>query len=575
MTRRPPAWRETINTLSGASSGAWASEAEKGSFSRLWHVFMTARVAIAAVLVLLQGAIEALGNSTHRWSMAVCVVYFCATLAVCVWAHPKPPRSRFDAQWVSTIGVDVVAFSLLNFFQLNGINYTPLFALPVLLSSVLGPILLAFGTAASVTLLLLADAWWSSQHGVGDFTARFLQSGLSGSGFFLLALLANQLALRLVRQEKLVKSSQSLAGMQSQVNELVIETLTDGVLVVDRQGTVRSANPAARRLLAAPETMCTVPFKITGRAAWLALDEMVRQTFAAQSPQQAEINLVYPGHNARPLHVRARLAASPDDSHTSLCVLFLEDLREMQARVRIEKMAAMGRMSAAVAHEIRNPLAAIAQANALLEEDLHEAGHVQLTTMVSQNVKRLTKIVDEVLDISRAQQQLPAPVDSTLLLDDAIRRICHDWAAQNTAATRLQVDPGASEAAVHFDAEHLRRLMVNLLDNALRYASEGEAAIQVTTRRDSSGHTKLAVWSDGLPLEASVQTHLFEPFFSSESRSSGLGLYICRELCERYSALIGYQRVLRSSAAGNEFFVLFSPTTPALKTDLPLGTVLV
>lgn len=573
MTRRPPAWRETVNALS--DSGAWASEPENSSFSRLWRVFMTTRVAIAGVLLLLQSVIEALGNTTPRWSMAVCIAYFCATLAVCIWAHPKPPRSHFDAQWLSTIGVDVVAFSLLNFFQLSGINYTPLFALPVLLSSVLGPILLAFGTAASVTLLLLADAWWSSQHGAVDSSARFLQSGLSGSGFFLLALLANQLAVRLARQEKLVKSSQSLAGMQSQVNELVIETLADGVLVVDGQGTVQSANPAARRLLTVSETMCTVPFKITGRAAWLALDELVRQTFAVQSPQHAEINLVYPGRNARRLHVRARLAASPDDNHESLCVLFLEDLREMQARVRTEKMAAMGRMSAAVAHEIRNPLAAISQANALLEEDLHEAGHRQLTTMVRQNAQRLAKIVDEVLDISRAQEQLPAPLDSTLMLDDVILRICHDWARQNAAAPRLRVDSDARKAAVHFDAEHLRRLMVNLLDNALRYACDGEAAIQVTTQRDSSGHARLAVWSNGQPLEASVQTHLFEPFFSSESRSSGLGLYICRELCERYGAIIGYQRVLRSSAAGNEFFVLFSPTTPALKTDLPLGTVLV
>ena len=573
MTILPPVWRET--TEKSSESGAWASESERGSFGRLWRVFMTARVAIAAVLVMLQGAIDALGNTTHRWPMAVCIAYLCATLAVRIWAHPKPPRSNFDAQWVSTIGVDVLAFSLLNFFQISGINYTPLFALPVLLSSVLGPILLAFGTAASVTLLLLADAWWSSHQGAGDFSARFLQSGLSGSGFFFVALVANQLALRLARQEKLVKSSQSLARMQSQVNELVIETLTDGVLVVDGQGTVRSANPAARRLLAAPDAACIVPFKMTGQAAWQALDELAGQTFAAQSPQEAEINIIYPGRNARRLHVRSRLAASPDGSHESLCVMFLEDLREMQARVRIEKMAAMGRMSAAVAHEIRNPLAAISQANALLEEDLHEAGHRQLTAMVRQNAQRLAKIVDEVLDISRAQEQIPAPIASTLVLDDAVQRICNDWAAQNAVASRLRVRPGASEAAVHFDADHLRRLMVNLLDNALRYASHGEDAIQVSTRLAAPGHARLAVWSDGEPLEASVQTHLFEPFFSSESRSSGLGLYICRELCERYGALIGYQRVLRSNTAGNEFFVLLAPTASALSTDSALDAILV
>lgn len=571
MSPHAHSWRDAAEQ----TSGAWVLEPELGSFGRLWSVFMTARVAIAGVLVLLQAVIHSLGN-TSRGSINVCIAYLFATLAVRLWARPRPPRSTFDAQWLSTIGVDVLAFSLLNFLQSSGINYTPLFALPVLLSSVLGPILLAFGTAASVTLLLLSDAWWSSLQGAGDSSARFLQSGLSGSGFFLVALLANQLALRLARQENLVKSSQSLARMQTQVNELVIETLSDGVLVIDAGGTVRSANPAARRLLAAPDAMCIVPFAMTGQAAWLALDELVRHTFEAQSPQEAEINLVYPGRNARSLHVRSRLAASPDASHESLCVMFLEDLREMQARVRIEKMAAMGRMSAAVAHEIRNPLAAISQANALLEEDLHEAGHRQLTAMVRQNAQRLAKIVDEVLDISRAQEQIPAPKASTLMLDDATRRISQDWARQNAVADRLRITACASEAAVHFDVEHLRRLMVNLLDNALRYASQGEGAIQVLTRVAAPGQARLAVWSDGLPLETTVQTHLFEPFFSSESRSSGLGLYICRELCERYGALIGYQRVVRAGTAGNEFFVMFAPTAPPLSIDSsPLDTILV
>ena len=123
----------------------------------------------------------------------------------------------------------MLTFSALNFLQSGAINYTALFALPVLLSSVLGPILLALGTAASVTLLLLADAWWSSLQVPGDSTARFLQAGLSGSGFFIIALLANQLALRLSREEKRARSSQSAARMQTQVNELVIDTLVDGV----------------------------------------------------------------------------------------------------------------------------------------------------------------------------------------------------------------------------------------------------------------------------------------------------------------------------------------------------------
>ncbi len=85
---------------------------------------MTARVAIAAVLVILQAFIYALGNITNRWSIATCIAYLCATLAVRLWSRPRPPGSTFDAQWVLTIGVDVIAFSALNFLQSSGINYT-------------------------------------------------------------------------------------------------------------------------------------------------------------------------------------------------------------------------------------------------------------------------------------------------------------------------------------------------------------------------------------------------------------------------------------------------------------------
>ncbi|MDP3709555.1 MAG: histidine kinase dimerization/phospho-acceptor domain-containing protein [Polaromonas sp.] len=558
------------------NSGAWQTGPGSGSFGRLWRVFMTARIAIASVLILLQAFIYTFGNTISRWSIAVCIAYLCATLAVRLWARPRPAGSTFDAQWVLTIGVDVVTFSVLNFLQSSGINYTPLFALPVLLSSVLGPILLAFGTAASVTLLLLGDAWWNSVQSMGDTNARFLQSGLSGSGFFLVALLANQLALRLAREEQLAKTSQSAARMQTQVNELVIDTLAEGLLVVDGNGRVHSANPASRRLLATQDAVASTPFLLTAEAAWQALADLTHRTFATQSPQEADIGLEYPIGHARRLRVRTRLAASQSSTQESLCVRFLEDLREMEARVRTEKMAAMGRMSAAVAHEIRNPLAAIAQANALLEEDLHDASQRQLTAMIGQNAQRLAKIVDEVLDISRAQADLPAPQTSTLRLDDTVLRIAADWARQNTAVQRMQVLTNSAHAVVWFEPEHLRRLMINLLDNALRYASASAHAIEVSTQMMTPGQARLAVWSDGLPLEKTVQTHLFEPFFSSESRSSGLGLYICRELCERYGALIGYQRVHRAGTEGNEFFVVFKAASQPLSADsLSFDTLIV
>ena len=541
--------------------GAWEmpdTAQNPGSFGRLWRAFMTARVVIASVLVVLQAFVYVLGNTSNSWPIAVCAAYFCATLGVLLLAKPTQPGSRFDAQWAWTIGVDVVVFSVLNFLQSGSINYTPLFALPVLLASILGPILLALGTAASVTLLLLADAWWISIETAGDHASRFLQSGLSGSGFFVVALLANQLALRLVREEQRARTSQSQARMQTQVNELVVETLSDGVLVIDADGMIRSANPASRRLLEIREPAHTPPFVLATGAAWQPLVDIARETFRLGLAQEGDVSLRQLGRSARRLHVRTRLAASHDSSHESLCVMFLEDLREMEAKVRTEKMAAMGRMSAAVAHEIRNPLAAISQAKALLEEDLQNPAHLQLTTMVGQNAQRLAKIVDDILNISRAKVPGSARLADAITLDSTVQLMAADWAQQAGAARMMRVTLGAGQATVVCDPEHLRRVMINLLDNALRYASQNAASIDVTTSLPLSGQAQLCVWSDGQPLEETVQTHLFEPFFSSESRSSGLGLYICRELCERYGALIGYQRAMRHGVEGNEFFVLFN-----------------
>ena len=119
----------------------------------------------------------------------------------------------------------------------------------------------------------------------------------------------------------------------------------------------------------------------------------------------------------------------------------------------------------------------------------------------------------------------------------------------------MEVRAHCPQVHVGFDPEHLRRLLVNLLDNALRYASGTPACILVSTVPVGLHRVRLSVWSDGQPLDAGVRRHLFEPFFSSESRSSGLGLYICRELCERYGAHISYRRSLLEQRDGNEFAV--------------------
>lgn len=506
------------------------------SFARLWRAFMSLRVAIATALLGLQSFFYATLHDHSLSVLILCTLYWLASLATRIWAKPHPPGSTFDAQWVLTVGVDVFVFACLNLLQASGLSYTPLFTLPLLLASTLGPARLGLGTAASITLLLLVQAWSQSLQPGNDATQAFLQSGMSALGFFVMALLANQLAQRLAREELRAAQNQLSARMQTLVNQLIIENLADGVLVIDAQNTVQGINPAAKRLL-------------TGQPHSLFI-ELVQQTFTHNASQT--IQLTMPGSGQR-LHARSRLATLAGDQ-ASLCVVFLEDWREMEARMRTEKMAAMGRMSTAVAHEIRNPLAAIAQANALLQENLHAEKDLQLSAMIEQNAKRLARIVEELLNVARAEELALPPGSCGLALDGTVQTICQDWLTQN-GSNCVQIKLAADTTQVAFDAEHLRRVLVNLLDNAQRYANKTENSIRVIT---STHPPRVSVWSDGAELEDSVKTHLFEPFFSSESRSSGLGLYICRQLCERYSAVLDYRPCTLDGVQGNEFFILFT-----------------
>jgi two-component system, NtrC family, sensor histidine kinase PilS len=545
---------------------------DSDEIARLWQTFMTARLMLGIALVALQGTLMATGSSHSKPLLVISGAYFMGTLASRLLAKPGRLGKSFNRTWLTLVGLDVIAFSVLQFLQGSNLNYTPLFALPILLASVLGSLRLALGTAAGITVLLLASTLWTSLGSSTDPTPQLVQAALSGVGYFAIALLANQLSRRLVTEGQRARISLQAARMQQQVNELVIESLPDGVLIVDHRGSVRAANPAARQLLGSPRAMQAHIFDLRDEPGWLPLLDLTRMSVGTGDNQEDDITIRHPGMGPLRVRARTRLACAHDASGESLCVMFLQDLRELEARMRTEKLASMGRMSTAVAHEIRNPLAAIAQANALLEEDISDPRLKRLTTMVSQNAKRLDRIVDDILNVSRVQPQLEH-ADTTLELDEAVQRMCQDWASQSGGQHLLGLLLNAPGERVRFDSDHLRRVLVNLLDNARRHTQDDHQAIQVSTQRTPSGVCSLSVWSDAAMMDQSIERHLFEPFFSSESRSSGLGLYICRELCESHGGSILYQRNQRSARGyeveGNEFVVSFAPA-PAEDLAKPL-----
>ncbi len=559
---------ETASWFGSTVLNANVSQALAASeFERLWRAFMTARATLGLVLVVLQAGLTFTASTHHSLSLIIAGLYFTAALAVRLKSQPQYMGHTFNAQWLRTVGVDLMAFSALQVLQSGNVNYALLLTLPVLMAAILGSLIMAMGTAAGVTLLLFAHAFWMSLELSTETTSLVVQAALTGAGCFAISFMANQLATRLASVERKAQHTQLAVTVQRQVNELVIATLNEGVLVVDDLLWVRSANPAALALLGlAPQPSPRV-WQLTEQTQWQALVEVVQLSHQTLHGQQADLSFQYTDHGPRHLRVRTQITPPLPEHGNGLCVVFMQDQREIQARVRSEKLASMGRMSAAVAHEIRNPLAAIVQANALLAEDLKEASQLRMTEMIRQNAQRLEKIVRDVLHLAHAPQHAQADSGAMLNLAEDVLRICRDWQRQNSTPVSLS-DPWPQQpVTAWFDAEHLRRIVVNLLDNARRFCSGNADAIQVNLERlQPQQNITLTVWSDGKPLEPAVEQHLFEPFFSSDSRSSGLGLYICRELCQSHGASMSYERKpLRSkqqSQVGNAFSVSFCAMPP-------------
>lgn len=594
-----PGWQSTTISLESAI-GHDAGASLNAPFIRLWHAFLTGRVLLAIALLLLQVLNQQLQNIHSPLVWMICAIYLVLTLVLRLTAARHLPAPQAGIQWLPIIGVDIVIIFLLQILQVGSLNYTALLAIPILISSALGGLLLAFGTTACVTLLMLAHTSWQYANGLSDSSQPYYQTAFACAGYFCVAYLTHELAKRVRRERSVSILSQLRTRTQEQVNALVINHLTDGVLVVDGSLQVLQANPSALQLLGLPEH--SQNFSLQAQGWWNPLTEAVNTSFTHARPLSVAIHLQGTDQRGQTgIHVRTHItevdALSPNAGPGTevahpLCVMFLHDLREMEAQLRTEKLASMGRMSAAVAHEIRNPLAAITQANALLAEDLSsQPVQQQLCRIVGQNADRLARIAEEILNIARVQQGDGAHPGQSLALDAQVALICQEWQSQAAPSRQLVLQLNAPARHIVFDEEHLRRVLINLLDNAQRHRSN---SAQAHSLQLVSGHGPqdlgaasfpqddacwFMVWSDGEPLEPTVRRHLFEPFFSSQSRSSGLGLYICRELCQRYGASISYQRMARATPLGNvdgnAFIVTLRSGPTALADPTLFDTIMV
>ena len=548
-----PLW---LDALSVRSSGTGSEPGR--SLWRIFRTYLAARAAVGALLALMQFLSPAEASSARTVALVISGAYAVEAFALVVWTWGggRPWSARPSPRtWVAlTIGADLFAFlMLLGNASAAGLNHGALLVLPVLMAGVLMPRQGALATAAAVSVALMLEAW---SHSLRSPIApsTWLGSALAAMGLWAIAWVAGELSARLRREERAAVDSRQRARQQASLNQMVIQEMSEGVLVIDRDRRVLAINPSARSLLGLPEA--SAPEQEGPEALLQPSSPLLRAV------QRAHAEGVWPaagrvvswpqetGGAPRPMKLRVRLrftrqepghpASRPSDAVQDLCVLLLDDERTVQARVQQEKLAAMGRVSAGIAHEIRNPLAAIAQANELLSEDRLARSQERLVSIIADNAVRLRRLVDDVLE----SMPTGAGKAGSMKVADAVRTVVQEWSVTvGVAPGMVELDLRAGQALAWFDPEHFRRILVNLLDNAQRHASSVAGAVRVTVESGPGDGVMLAVSNDGPPIAPEVEMHLFEPFFSTRSRGSGLGLYLCKELCERHGADIRYLRL--------------------------------
>jgi two-component system sensor histidine kinase PilS (NtrC family) len=258
----------------------------------------------------------------------------------------------------------------------------------------------------------------------------------------------------------------------------------------------------------------------------LWLESVARGTTAPQTELVIQRpDAAHPGP-ARRLRVRfARPAVQPSDEY----VIFLEDLQAIEERAQRLKLAAMGRLTASIAHEIRNPLAAISQAGQLLTEEVRDPLHQRLAAIVRENTQRLNRLVEDVLRAARRDSPLSDEFD--------LGQFCAAWLAEfvrdRGPADGAVVLEAPSGLIVKFEQNHLRQVLFNLVDNAFRYCSGRPGSIEVRVEPVDERGTPVRLWvfDDGPGVPAPDRNSMFEPFFTTHARGTGLGLYLAREFC--------------------------------------------
>ncbi len=500
---------------------------------------------VLVALLLLASRPQLLGAASPAYYFSTLVGWF-ATGVVCIGLL-KTRWPSLQAQAFIHVAFDIVAVTALLVTSGGaGSGAGLLLILPVAGVSLLLPKRTATTIGAIAALCVLGQQIMLSLSGVSD-SSDLTQAGLLGGVILIAALAVAPLAGRLRESEALVRQRDLDLANLADLSQYIVERLRESLVVVDEHDRIRLINESARQILGADAKANALLGEVSPRLLYLLT--MWRQNAPAPDSVGGSLLAVDGLREVRPHFAPLGQGQPPP------VLVFLEDLTALDDRIHQTRLAALGRLSASIAHEIRNPVGAISHAAQLLREDagLSDANR-RMSDIIQANTERVSTIIGNVQQLARRESTRPERMPLAEWVADFVQEFTSTGGHEQGQLAAEAPDP---DLEVRVDPSHLRQILWNLCENAFRYsvkAPEDRVDLRIG-RLAGSNRPYLEVLDRGPGIDSTISDRIFEPFFTSRASGTGLGLFIARELTQCNRALLVYEP---RTGGGSTFRIVFA-----------------
>ena len=512
----------------------------------LLNLYRLAVPAVLMALALLATRPQTLGAQSPTLYLYALAAWF-GTGIVCIGLLKSRWPSR-QAQAFIHIGFDIVAVTALLVTSGGASSGAGLLLImPVAGVSLLLPPRIATTVGAIAALGVLGQQIMLWFHGTSD-ASELTQAGILGGVILIAALAVAPLAGRLRESEALVRQRDLDLANLAELSQYIVERLRESLVVVDEQDRIRLINESARQILGADAQSNALVGEVSPRLLYLLT--MWRQGGAATDSSGSNLLAVDGLREVRPHFAPLGKGQPPP------VLIFLEDLTALDDRIHQTRLAALGRLSASIAHEIRNPVGAISHAAQLLGEDTGlSSANRRMADIIRANTGRVSTIIGNVQQLARRENTRPERMPLGEWLAEFVREFIDTGGHQPGQLAAVEMPE--AELEVRVDPSHLRQILWNLCENAFRYSvTHPEDRVELRIGRlAGSNRPFLEVLDRGPGIDSTISDRIFEPFFTSRASGTGLGLFIARELAQCNRALLVYEP---RTGGGSVFRIVFA-----------------